>query len=175
MENPEKQMQNIKIRKQHISDAKRFHEILNNANFIYFPVKSESIEDEKDFLRKNPEKWKNNIEYNFSIIRDQEVVGAVGIKIDQNRTYIGEIGYFVDEAFWGRGCATKAVELVERFAWQELGLVRIEIVMDLENTASEKVAVNAGYLKEGIVRGKLKNGDNYRDAFLYAKIRSNDL
>jgi ribosomal-protein-alanine N-acetyltransferase len=163
-------MIHIELRKQRVSDAKRFYEILNNPNFLYFPAKPQSLEEEKEFLRKNPEKRKKNIEYNFAIMYEKDVIGAIGVKIDQHRTYIGEIGYFVDEAYWRKGIATEAVKLAERIGFQELGLTRIEILMDIENTASEKVAIKAGYVKEGLLKGKLKNGDAYRDAFLYAKL-----
>jgi ribosomal-protein-alanine N-acetyltransferase len=163
-------MVRIELRKQRVSDAKRFYEILNNPNFLYFPAKPQSLEEEKEFLRKNSEKRKKNIEYNFAIMYEKDVIGAIGIKIDQHRTYIGEIGYFVDETYWRKGIATEAVKLAERIGFQELGLTRIEILMDIENTASEKVAIKAGYFKEGLLKGKLKNGDAYRDAFLYAKL-----
>jgi hypothetical protein len=39
------------LRNQRVSDAKRFFEILSNPNFIYFPAKPRSIEDEKNFLK----------------------------------------------------------------------------------------------------------------------------
>jgi ribosomal-protein-alanine N-acetyltransferase len=163
-------MAHIELRKQRISDAKRFYEILNNPNFIYFPVKPKSLEEEEGFLRKNAEKRKKNFEHNFAILYNEKVVGAIGIKIDQHRTYIGEIGYFVDEKYWGEGIATEAVKLTEKIGVDELGLRRIEILMAIENTASEKVAIKNGYVKEGILKGKLKDGNEYRDAFLYAKI-----
>lgn len=43
----------ISIRYQQVGDAKRFFEILNNPNFLYFPAKPKTIEAEKEFLRKN--------------------------------------------------------------------------------------------------------------------------
>jgi len=159
----------IELRYQQISDAKRFCEILNNPNFEYFPVRPESIRDEANFLRQNKQKRKERIEFNYSIILRNKVVGAIGIKIDQHRTYIGEIGCFVDERYWGKGIATKAVLLLERIAFQELGIKRIEILMVKKNISSQKVAIKAGYKKEGIARRKVNLFGKYVDCYVYAK------
>ena len=55
----------VELRYQRISDAKRFFDILNNPNFQYFKVCPENIEAEKEFLRLNSEKRKNNKEFNY--------------------------------------------------------------------------------------------------------------
>ena len=160
----------VKIRYQRISDAKRFYEILNNPHFKYFPVKPKSISEEKEFLRQNRKKRKDKKEINYSIILKNDVIGAIGIKIDQFRPYIGEIGYFVDEEYWGKGIATKAVQLIEKIAAQKLGINRIEILMVKRNTSSQKVAIKAGYKKEGIAKKKLALFGKYYDCYIYAKI-----
>jgi RimJ/RimL family protein N-acetyltransferase len=40
---------------------------------------------------------------------------------------MGELGYFVDEKYWGKGIATEAVKLAEKIGFGKLGLKRIEI------------------------------------------------
>ena len=160
---------NLKLRFQQVSDAKKFWEILNNPNFEYFPVRPKSIKDEADFLRQNKQKRKERKEFNYSIILRNKIVGAIGIIIDQHRPYIGEIGYFVDEKYWGKGIATKAVLLLEEIAFKKLGIKRIEIIMTKQNISSQKVAIKAGYKKEGIAKKKLLIFGKYLDSYLYAK------
>ena len=60
----------IELRNQRVSDAKRFFEILNNPNFKYFHVCPKDLEAEKEFLRQNPKKRKNNLEYIFQVKLD---------------------------------------------------------------------------------------------------------
>jgi [ribosomal protein S5]-alanine N-acetyltransferase len=160
----------IELRNQRVSDAKRFFEILNNPNFKYFNVYPKDIESEKEFLRQNAKKRKNNLEYNYAILFNGKLVGACGIKIDQHRTFIGEIGYFLDEAFWGKGIVTKAVKILEKLGFQKLGLKRIEILMNPRNIGSEKVAIKCGYKKEGTMKKSIKDGNKFSDAYLYAKV-----
>ncbi len=162
-------MKSIDIRYQRIGDAKRFVEILSHPDFVSFPAKPKSVEEEKRFLRKNREKRNSGSEYNFSITWDGHVVGAVGVKIDRHRKYIGEIGYFVDREYWGRGIAPAAVRLIEKFAFDHLQLKRIEIVTLRTNRASRRVAEKCGYRHEGIQRGKLVLNGKYLDACLFAK------
>jgi [ribosomal protein S5]-alanine N-acetyltransferase len=161
----------ITIRPQHMTDAKRFYEILNNDNFKYFDVRPKSIEDQKIFLRANSEKRKKNIEYNYAILLNGKLIGAVGLKIQQTRKFIGEIGYFVDEEHWGKGIATKAVKLIEKIGFGKLKLKRITIVMLTVNKGSMKVAEKAGYKREGILKKGLSNFGKHKDAYLYAKTK----
>ena len=163
-------MPKISIRWQQVKDAPRFYEILRNPNFIYFPAKPKSMAAEGEWLRKNPERRRNNTEWNYAILCGGKVVGGIGLKIDQRRKYIGEIGYFLDESYWGKGITSKAVSLVEKEGFNKLGLTRIEIRMQPENKASEKVAEKSGYKKEGLLKKALVGTDGKKkDALLYAK------
>lgn len=163
----------IKIRPQKVSDAKRFFEILNNDNFLYFQARPKTVKEEVKFLKKNPGWRKKNFAHNFTILRGKEVIGACGIHVNQHRQHIGEIGYFVEEKYWGQGVASQAVKLLEKIGFGKLKLRRIEILMDPRNKASEKVAIKTGYKKEGVMKKVVfsKRLQTYRDCYLYAKVK----
>ena len=166
-----KNMPKIKLRPQKVGDAKRFYEILNNPNFIYFEARPKSIADERKWLRENAKRRKDNISWNYAIIYGEQVVGGLGVKINYHRKYIGEIGYFIDEKYWGKGIASRAVKLTEVICFKKLGLSRIEILMQPANKASEKVALKNGYLKEGRMRKAFRSKDGeMKDCYLYAKV-----
>ena len=161
----------LTIRYQQVGDARRFVEILNNPNFLYFPAKPKTIEEEKKFLRKNAALRQSGEQLNYSILMNGAVVGAAGIHIEPRRNYSGEIGYFVDEAYWGRGIACEAVRQLEEIAFTDLSIIRIEINMLKQNKASERVAIKCGYRKEGIGRKKLPLNGEYLDCYVYSKVR----
>jgi len=164
----------VSIRPQKVTDAKRFLGILNNPNFKFFHVSEVSLADEIKFLKKNKEKRKINFEHNYAILADGRVIGGCGIKIDQHRPYIGEIGYFLDEPFWGRGITSKAVGILERVGFQKLGLSRIVMLINGQHKASQRVAVKSGYKKEGLLKGAhhcAVHKDEHEDCFLYAKLK----
>ena len=161
---------NVEIRPQRISDAKRYFEILSSTNFHYLPAKPKTLEEERCFLRLNSEKRRNGTEFNFSIIYNGKHVGAIGVRLDTFRPYIGEIGFFVDEKYWGIGITTEALKKLENFIIEKTDITRIEIRMAKQNKASQRVAVKGGYKKEGIMAQMLFIEDKYFDCYLYAKI-----
>ncbi|AAM07029.1 TPA: GNAT family N-acetyltransferase [Methanosarcina acetivorans] len=164
-------MPHVKIRPQELSDAKRFFEIFTQTDFEYIEVPVETLEDEKRFLNLNEVKRKTNFEHNYSIFFDGKLVGACGIRIDQHRPWVGEIGYLVDKDYCGQGIATEAVRQLEKIGFDELKLQRIAILMDIRNLASEQVALKCGYEKEGVAKKIHRIGKGYYDCFVYAKTR----
>jgi [ribosomal protein S5]-alanine N-acetyltransferase len=87
---------------------------------------------------------KNGSEYNFAIMVNGKHIGGAGIKINQQFSYICEIGYFVDHRYWNKGIATRTVQLLEEFIASNLEIVRIEITPAKKNIGSCKVAVKSG-------------------------------
>lgn len=162
-------MPRVKIRPQEISDAERFFEILTHVDYEFIEVPVKTLEDEKRFLKMNDVRRKTNFEHNYSILFDGDLVGACGIRIDQHRPWVGEIGYFVDSAYQRQGIATEAVKQLEKIGFGELKLQRISILMDIRNLASEKVALKCGYEKEGIAKKIHRIEKEYYDCFVYAK------
>ncbi|MDQ7010042.1 MAG: GNAT family N-acetyltransferase [Candidatus Gracilibacteria bacterium] len=161
----------VKIRLQEVNDAERFYKILNNDNFKYFNVRPSSVEKEIEYLKLNEKFRKENTQWNYTVLFGDEIVGGIGIKINSHTNFMGEMGYFLDESFWGKGIITEATKLLEKICFEELNLTRIEILMKLENIGSEKVAIKCGYKKEGICKNRLKDLEgNLKDCYIYAKV-----
>ena len=161
----------LEIRHLRVSDAKRLYEIMNNPNFTYIPFKPKSIEAEKDYIRKTVDSRKKNFSHDYAITYDSKVVGSIYIEINQHRTHIGEIGCYIDENFWGKGLAARAVKKLEKIAFKELGVKRIELIMHVEHKSSEKVAIKCGYVKEGLMRKHQVHEGGYSDVYLYSKVK----
>jgi RimJ/RimL family protein N-acetyltransferase len=67
---------------------------------------------------------------------------------------------------WGRGYATDAVRTRSRFAFEQLGLHRIE--GHTTNPAMRRVYEKCGYRPEGIARKKVWRNGRWHDAHLFA-------
>ncbi len=161
----------IEYRYQEPEDAERFFEILSSPNFTYFTSQPKTVQEEKERLEKNTLRREKNTEWNFTILYGNEVIWGIGVKINYHRNYIGEIGYFLDETYWGKGIITKAVQRIEEFCRDTLHLSRVEIIMQPENYASEKIAIKNGYEKEGILKNIVKGKDGtMKNCLLYAKL-----
>jgi RimJ/RimL family protein N-acetyltransferase len=99
------------------------------------------------------EGWRDGTRAGFAI-RDggDAFLGFVAfVQIDREARQ-GEIGYVVAPAGRGRGVGTRALRLLTRWGFEALDLVRVELRIDVVNTASEIVAARAGYVRDGVLR-----------------------
>jgi RimJ/RimL family protein N-acetyltransferase len=61
---------------------------------------------------------------------------------------IGELGYFLEPAFWGRGYATEAARAILRCAFEDLNATQMQASCDERNLASERVMRNCGMRRD---------------------------
>ena len=163
-------MRDIKIRLMELSDSKRIHEILINPKFSLFSPEPKSIEETIFWINKSSKSAESGTGYHYIIKLNEEIIGGISVKIFSHRRHIGEIAYFIDEPYWGQGIVVEAIKLLEQKCFNDLGLTRLEAVMELKNINSEKVAIKSGYQKEGLLKKVIidKEG-NLKDVYLYAK------
>ena len=99
-------------------------------------------------------------EHQYAIEVDGAVVGSIGMQVNRSRT--GHIGYWCAPEARGRGVVTRALALLTRYAFEELGLQRAELITDPDNAASQRVAEKVGYRREGVLRSHLDHPDGRR-------------
>ncbi|NRS48615.1 GNAT family N-acetyltransferase [Brevibacillus sp. HB2.2] len=73
------------------------------------------------------------------------------------------IGYFLDKEHNGKGYMTEAVKLVVDYAFDTLGLHRLEAGVMPHNIGSIKVLLKAGFHKEGIAKKNVKINGRWED------------
>jgi RimJ/RimL family protein N-acetyltransferase len=89
----------------------------------------------------------------FAIVGDDgDFLGlALAPSIDRE-TLTAELGYAVAPAARGRGVAVEALRQLTEWAFGELGMRRLELLISVDNAASKKVAERCGYVREGVLR-----------------------
>ena len=107
----------------------------------------------------------------FAITYKGELAGCIGL-VPQTDVYrlSAEIGYWVGEPFWNRGIATRAVQLITRYGFEQLGLLRIYSGVFGFNTASQRVLTKAGYKLECVFEKSIIKNNCITDEYRYAKI-----
>ncbi len=103
---------------------------------------------------------------NFAIVVEGKAVGGIGFIFsgDINRCR-AEIGYWLGEAYWGRGIVAEAVRALTEWAFDNFDLASIYAGVLEWNPASARVLEKAGYkfearlrkamIKEGVVMDEL--------------------
>jgi RimJ/RimL family protein N-acetyltransferase len=82
-----------------------------------------------------------------------------------------EIGYWLGEAFWGRGITTEALIAVTDYALSNYDVCRLYAHVFDWNGASARVLEKAGYALEGRLRKSVTKDGQTIDQLMYAIIR----
>jgi RimJ/RimL family protein N-acetyltransferase len=129
--------------------------------------------DSERWVRSRPAAWARLEELSFVITetRSGRFLGGCGLNQLQTLHRMANLGYWLRTGAAGRGHTTRAVRLVARWGFEVVGLQRIEIVADVDNRASQRVAEKAGALREGVLRRRLFLHRTTRDAILFSLIR----
>jgi RimJ/RimL family protein N-acetyltransferase len=97
------------------------------------------------------------------------LIGITSLTLDPHNQK-GEIGYWLDKSYWGKGLMTEAIWQVIHYSFDELKLHRLDLTHMVGNIASQRVAEKLGFQLEGCWReGHCKDG-GFRDVKIYGML-----
>jgi RimJ/RimL family protein N-acetyltransferase len=102
---------------------------------------------------------------------DDRVVGTctlAGLTPEHRRA---ELGFALERRQWGRGYMAEALPAVVGFAFDQLGLHRLEADVDPQNHPSIRALQRLGFRREGYLRERYHLGGEIQDAILYGLLR----
>ncbi|PPK64858.1 RimJ/RimL family protein N-acetyltransferase [Actinokineospora auranticolor] len=102
----------------------------------------------------------------LAISAGDEAVGMVTINSIDWHDRRGSIGYWVLDRHRGRGYAKSAVSLLPELA-RDLGLVRLQALVEPDNAASQATCRALGFTAEGVLRGYHRIGGTNRDMIMF--------
>ena len=110
--------------------------------------------------------------FDFTILdaRDGAFLGRCGINDVVWQPGYGNVGYWVRTSRHGQGIAPAAVRQISRFGLEDLGLHRLELVIDVDNAASIRVAEKVGAVLEGVMRNRTGHSRRPRPAMVYSLV-----
>src|SRR5215216_3453072 len=126
----------------------------------------------RDYITIARARWEEHTFYAFAILRAHELLGACTLSSIHSLYRFCNLGYWVRTSCHGQGIAGRAAKLAARFAFQSLGLIRVEIVIGVENQASLRVAKKIGAHDEGILLNRMVIGKSIYDAHMYSLLPS---
>ncbi|MEU5278433.1 GNAT family N-acetyltransferase [Streptomyces asoensis] len=104
---------------------------------------------------------------------DGTVLGQVGVNMIDRVLSFARVGYWILPEARGRHVATRSLLLASRWAFDEVGLHRLELGHALGHDASCRIAERCGFPYEGTLRGAMWEADRrdaFRDAHLHARL-----
>lgn len=143
------------------------------ARWIPVPVPYR-LEDARTFVAFTTEGWSGGREPTFVIAHaaDGALLGTLAFHRRPDEPGKAAVGYWLAPGARGRGAATGAVLLAVRWAFGiEPALVRMELLTLVGNEASGRVALRAGFTREGVLRRYLPFRGELMDAVMFARLR----
>lgn len=115
--------------------------------------------------------------YSFGVFHGEtgQLVGVVSLtEIVRGPIQSCWLGYYLDQAQNGHGYTTEAVRLVVEYAFQVLGLHRVEAGVMPHNIGSRKVLEKAGFEKEGLSKKNVLINRKWEDHLHFAIVNPRD-
>lgn len=117
-------------------------------------------------------RWDEHTFYAFAITRGEEILGGCTLSSLHPIYHFCNLGYWVRTSCRGHGIAGRAARLVSRFAFEQLGLIRVEIVIAVGNHASLRVAKKLNAHDEGVLLNRMVVGKSIYDACMFSLLPS---
>ncbi|MCX7123076.1 MAG: GNAT family N-acetyltransferase [Gammaproteobacteria bacterium] len=170
----------IAIRPSELEDAEAIFAMVKESIETTYPVQGwchsgYTLEDAKGWIEHSKAAREAGKEYHFVIYNSDSnrLIGTTSIiRVDQ-ANQLAQTGYFIRESERGKGFAGKACLLTVEYAFRELKLHRLELLIATHNTNSMRVSEKIGAEREGLLKQRIywDNGI-FHDAYLYALIHS---
>jgi RimJ/RimL family protein N-acetyltransferase len=168
----------ITLRPPTASDAEQVYEAVRESLTDLVPWMTwcslgYSLEDARSWAVETSGARVEGAAFSFLILDPSgRVLGVVGLNQINKEQRFANLGYWVRSSASGHGIAADAVRQLERWAFEETSLERLEIVIAVGNARSQRVAEKAGAVLEGVLRARLRIHEAYHDAFMYSLVRA---
>ena len=166
---------NIKIRKWRKEDAKSLSAALSNKKVL------DNLRDglPYQYTEKDAEDYINamlnsdpNSTFAYAVEADGAAVGSIGA-FRQGNIYFrtAELGYYLDERYWGKGVMTEAVRQLCEKIFNETDILRIYAEPFAYNIGSRRVLEKAGFKLEGVLKNNAVKNGRVLDMAMYSLTR----
>ena len=156
--------------------AEEMYNIIDNererlGEYLPWVHNLKSAEEEKKVIKDILQQMLDKKMFVLMVLVDGEVAGMVDlheIKINVR----AEVGYWLSREYEGLGIITRSVEYLTEYAFTELNLHKLTILVQTENDKSSAVPKRLNFIKEGVlVEHEMSNG-KFVSLDLYSKINS---
>jgi ribosomal-protein-alanine N-acetyltransferase len=107
--------------------------------------------------------------YPFGVFVDQQLAGEINLNnVTRGALQGATVGYWIDQARAGNSYISEAVVVIAKYAFEELGLHRLEICIVPRNTNSRRVVEKLRLRNEGVAERYLEINGTWEDHVRYA-------
>jgi [ribosomal protein S5]-alanine N-acetyltransferase len=105
----------------------------------------------------------------FAVVDADGPIGAIDVRPEND--FRGEMGLWIGRPHHGRGYGTEAVRLATRYAFERVGLHKLEATVFVGNDASRRIFEKNGFLHEGTIRRAVRKRGRFVDQWLFGILK----
>lgn len=134
------------------------HDRVSLGKWLPWAYQMKSAQDEASFIQTIQEKMIKDRMVVLTILVNGEPSGMIDLhNLVKNQK--GEIGYWLSSTYQGRGIVTNSVLKLCQYAFSELNLQYVDLIVAVENGKSARIARNADFklmgMKKNLINDKL--------------------
>lgn len=143
-----------------------------NVMEFYGHVPHQSPRDSYELIKQLQKSYeqRKGIRWGITCKGENRVIGSCGFSFDEGFHH-AETGYELNRSFWRQGIMAEAMAGIITYAFTELGLHRIEAVVDDGNERSKGLLRKLGFTQEGTLRQRFYFRNRFWDEHYFGLLR----
>jgi len=157
-------------------DAQALFEVIDRnrkrlEEWLHWAHNTHSREDVLNYVQMARKDFQKPEAIHLLIFRKDEIIGGCGLRLNELNSY-GEIGYWIDAEFSGKGIVTDCCRAIVEYALTDMGLNRVQIRCASGNVRSAAIPKRLGFKHEGTLRKTIRTNDRFDDEECFGILRS---
>lgn len=111
------------------------------------------------------------IRWGITLKGEDKVIGSCSFHHFDTGFSRAETGYELNRTFWRQGLMVEAMSAVLTYGFTELGLHRVEAIIDMANEPSKKLLLKLGFTYEGNLRQRYAFLDRFEDEHYFGLLQ----
>ncbi|GLV55574.1 ribosomal-protein-serine acetyltransferase [Dictyobacter sp. S3.2.2.5] len=165
----------IELRLHELRYAEAYHALIvrnieHLREWMPWAAEEQTLEGTRNFMSSAMHRFADGTGLPTNLWYRGQLVGSIGYPRMSWQTRQAEIGYWLDKDMQGKGIITRATGALVTYAFEELGLNKVEIHAASGNYRSRAVPERLGFKQEGALRQNVwVNGQVY-DMIIYGML-----
>lgn len=166
--------QRLRLRQVEPRDAEDLYAMFSDEETMRFYGEAyQSLEEALAYIRLRQEDYaqRNAIRWGIMLHDDDRIIGSCGFHHFDEGYHRAETGYVINRAYWGQGIMSEAMTAILRYGFADMGLHRIEAIIDFANERSKNLLLKLGFQYEGNLRQRYAFRGGFEDEHYFGLLR----
>jgi len=165
----------LRLRQIQPDDAEALFAILSDQQVmeLYGHEPHQSLAETQALIKQIHTRYirREGIRWGITLGKEDRIIGSCSFHHLDPDFHRAETGYELEQASWGKGIMTEAMSAVLTYGFTEMGLHRIEAIIDMANERSKALLLKLGFTYEGNLRQRYYFKGRFEDEHYFGLLK----